>query len=153
VHDAGWARFVATLEYEAARYGRTLIRADRFEPASQTCSACGVLDGPNPLHVRSWTCTACGTRHDRDVNAARDILAAGRAERRNACGGTASPAAQRGGRDPVKQEANKSAAPAAQAAPPAPGPGSAPTALRHAHPPISGRPVGRQEWILSGGAW
>ncbi|GLZ15343.1 transposase [Actinomadura sp. NBRC 104425] len=81
VHDAGWSAFVAMLEYKAARYGRTLVTIGRFEPTSQVCSTCGVLDGPKPLHVRSWTCTACSAVHDRDVNAARNILAAGRAER------------------------------------------------------------------------
>jgi putative transposase len=86
VHDAGWAQFVAMLQYKAARYGRTLIKIGRFEPTSQICSTCGVLDGPKPLHVRAWTCTACGTVHDRDLNAAKNILAAGRAERLNACG-------------------------------------------------------------------
>jgi len=55
------------------------------------CSACGALDGPKPLHVRSWTCKECGTVHDRDVNAAKNILAAGRAERLNACGGDVRP--------------------------------------------------------------
>jgi len=91
VHDAGWGQFVAMLEYKAARYGRTFARINRFAPTSQVCSACGVLDGPKPLHVRSWTCKECGTVHDRDVNAARNILAAGRAERLNACGGDVRP--------------------------------------------------------------
>jgi putative transposase len=86
VHDAGWAQFVAMLEYKAARYGRVFARVGRFVPTSQICSACGVLDGPKPLHVRSWTCRHCGTVHDRDLNAAKNILAAGRAERLNACG-------------------------------------------------------------------
>jgi len=53
--------------------------------------ACGVKDGPKPLHVRTWTCAACGTAHDRDVNAAQNILAAGRAERLNACGASVRP--------------------------------------------------------------
>jgi putative transposase len=86
VHDAGWAQFVAMLEYKAARYGRAFARIGRFTPTSQVCSACGALDGPKPLHVRSWTCTACGTVHDRDLNAAKNILALGRRERLNACG-------------------------------------------------------------------
>ena len=81
VHDAGWGQFVAMLEYKAARYGRTFARVNRFAPTSQVCSACGALDGPKPLHIRSWTCKECGTVHDRDVNAAKNILAAGRAER------------------------------------------------------------------------
>jgi putative transposase len=86
VHDAGWAQFVAMLEYKAARYGRVFARVGRFAPTSQICSACGVLDGPKPLHVRTWTCRHCGTVHDRDLNAAKNIIAAGRAERLNACG-------------------------------------------------------------------
>ncbi|MGV2385067.1 MAG UNVERIFIED_CONTAM: transposase, partial [Thermobifida fusca] len=93
VHDAGWAQFVSMLEYKAARYGRTFVRVDRWLPSSQTCSVCFVNDGPKPLSVREWTCGACQTTHDRDVNAARIILAAGRAERLNACGGTVSPSA------------------------------------------------------------
>lgn len=91
IHDAGWAQFVAMLEYKAARYGRTFGRVDRFLPSSQTCSVCFVIDGPKPLSVREWTCEACQTTHDRDVNAARIVLAAGRAERENACGGTVRP--------------------------------------------------------------
>ncbi|MFC9161014.1 RNA-guided endonuclease InsQ/TnpB family protein [Streptomyces fungicidicus] len=93
VHDAGWSAFVRMLEYKAAKHGRTFTRVDRAFPSSQVCSACGFRDGPKPLHVRQWTCGACGTVHDRDHNAARNILvegrrivAAGRAETRNARG-------------------------------------------------------------------
>ncbi|QYC41536.1 putative transposase [Nonomuraea coxensis DSM 45129] len=92
VHDAGWSQFVAMLEYKAGRYGRTFARIDRFFPSSKLCSACGLPAGTMPLSVRSWTCP-CGAVHDRDVNAAINILAAGRAERLNACGGTVRPAA------------------------------------------------------------
>ncbi|MFH8735730.1 RNA-guided endonuclease InsQ/TnpB family protein [Streptomyces sp. NPDC017964] len=73
VHDAGWSQFVTMLAYKAARYGRTFIKIGRFEPTSQVCSTCGHHDGPKPLHVREWTCPACGTRHDRDVNAAKNV--------------------------------------------------------------------------------
>lgn len=96
VHDAGWSAFVAMLEYKAARYGRTFAKVDRWAPTSQVCSACGVKDGKKPLNVREWGCAACGAHHDRDVNAARNILtlgkavAAGRAETQNACGGDVS---------------------------------------------------------------
>jgi IS605 OrfB family transposase len=93
VHDAGWSQFVGMLEYKARKHGRVFHRVGRFLPSSQTCSACGVIDGPKPLHVREWTCEACHTVHDRDVNASRIVLAAGRAERLNACGGTVRPAA------------------------------------------------------------
>ncbi|MFL1380200.1 RNA-guided endonuclease InsQ/TnpB family protein [Nocardiopsis protaetiae] len=78
VHDAGWAAFVNMLEYKAARYGRTFAKVDRFLPSSQTCHKYWVVDGPKPLHVREWTCGACKTTHDRDVNASRIVLAAGR---------------------------------------------------------------------------
>jgi len=91
VHDAGWSAFTAMLEYKARRHGRTFGKAGRFEPTSQVCSACGVNDGPKPLSVREWTCGACGTVHDRDVNAARNIVTAGRAGTLNACGGTVRP--------------------------------------------------------------
>ncbi|MEU9322478.1 RNA-guided endonuclease TnpB family protein [Streptomyces canus] len=73
VHDAGWTAFVNMLEYKAQRYGRTLIKIGRYEPTSQVCSTCGVVDGPKPLSVREWTCTACGTLHDRDHNAALNV--------------------------------------------------------------------------------
>jgi putative transposase len=91
VHDAGWSAFVSMLEYKAKLHGRDFRRAGRFEPTSQVCSACGVKDGPKPLHVREWTCAACGAVHDRDVNAAKNILAAGRADKSNACGGQVKP--------------------------------------------------------------
>jgi putative transposase len=84
VHDAGWGQFTAMLEYKAKLYGRTLVRVDRRFPSSQLCSACGRRDGPKPLKVRTWTCPGCGTIHDRDLNAARNILAAGLAV--SACG-------------------------------------------------------------------
>jgi putative transposase len=88
VHDAGWAQLLRLIGEKAQQYGRTFHKINRFTPTSQTCSTCGAKDGPKPLHVRTWQCRACGRRHDRDVNAALNILAAGRAERRNACGGT-----------------------------------------------------------------
>jgi putative transposase len=93
VHDAGWSSFVAMLEYKAVRYGRRLAKIGRFEPTSQICSTCGVKDGPKPLHVREWRCRECGAVHDRDVNAARNILALGRRESLTARGGQVRPAA------------------------------------------------------------
>jgi putative transposase len=92
VADAGWSQLLQLIEEKAARYGRMFARIGRFEPTSQVCSACGANDGPKPLHVRNWACAACGTIHDRDVNAARNILAAGRADKSNACGGQVRPA-------------------------------------------------------------
>ncbi|MFE3054659.1 RNA-guided endonuclease InsQ/TnpB family protein [Nocardia sp. NPDC059239] len=89
VHDAGWSMFTGMVEEKAARYGRTFGKVDRWFPSSQLCSVCGALSGKKPLHVREWACT-CGAVHDRDLNAAMNILAAGRAESLNACGGTVS---------------------------------------------------------------
>ncbi|MFD5159416.1 RNA-guided endonuclease InsQ/TnpB family protein [Streptomyces hawaiiensis] len=90
VHDAGWSQFVAMLAYKAERYGRTFVKIGRLEPTSQVCSACGHRDGPKPLDVREWTCPACGTLHDRDVNAAKNVKrAAGLAV--SACGAPVGP--------------------------------------------------------------
>ncbi|MFD4974652.1 RNA-guided endonuclease InsQ/TnpB family protein [Streptomyces sp. NPDC058424] len=89
IHDAGWSQFVNMLAYKAQRYGRTSVKVGRFEPTSQVCSACGHRDGPKPLHVREWSCTACGTVHDRDHNAAINIKAAGLAV--TACGAPVRP--------------------------------------------------------------
>ncbi|MDF2705810.1 MAG: family element transposase accessory protein TnpB [Nonomuraea muscovyensis] len=90
VHDAGWSAFVGMLEYKAKLYGRTFAKVDRWFPSSKLCSACGTLAEAMPLTVREWTCP-CGAVHDRDVNAAVNILAAGRAERLNACRGPVRP--------------------------------------------------------------
>ncbi|MEU9869076.1 transposase [Actinomadura sp. NPDC048021] len=95
VHDAGWSQFLAMLEYKAARHGRTFAKIDRWFPSSKLCGACGTVAESLPLNIRKWAC-ACGAVHDRDVNAADNILAAGRADRLNACGGTARPPAEGG---------------------------------------------------------
>ena len=86
VSDAGWSQLMRCIGEKADQYGRTFGKIGRFEPTSQVCSACGVKDGPKPLSVRQWACPACATVHDRDVNAAKNILAAGRADSLNACG-------------------------------------------------------------------
>jgi putative transposase len=72
-----------------ATYGRTFVRIDRWYPSSKTCSACGAVVDSLPLDVRVWNCAACGITHDRDVNAARSILAAGLAV--IACGDSVRP--------------------------------------------------------------
>jgi putative transposase len=76
VHDAGWSSFVGMLEYKARLYGREFHRIGRFKPTSQTCSACGVKDGPKLLHIRAWRCGACGAWLDRDINAAVNVAKA-----------------------------------------------------------------------------
>ncbi len=85
VHDAGWSMFVRMVEEKAARYARTFGKVDRWFPSTRLCSVCGAVGPKKPLHVREWTC-GCGAVHDRDRNAAINILAAGQAERLNACG-------------------------------------------------------------------
>ncbi|MBB4918459.1 putative transposase [Streptosporangium saharense] len=77
ISDCGWGTFRRMLEYKTARYGRHLIVIDRWFPSSKTCSACGHLLAGLSLSTRRWTCPGCGTLHDRDVNAAKNILAAG----------------------------------------------------------------------------
>jgi len=98
VHDAGWSGFVGMLEYKARLYGRAFHRIGRFVPTSQTCSACGIKDGPKPLQVREWQCPGCGAWLDRDVNAPVNVaMAAGLAV--TACGAQVRPGpalAQRG---------------------------------------------------------
>lgn len=79
VHDAGWSAFVGVLEYEVARYGRRLGKVDRWFPSTRLCSMCGVIGEAKPLSVRKWTCR-CGAVLDRDLNAAINVLAAGRAD-------------------------------------------------------------------------
>jgi putative transposase len=91
IHDAGWAQFVRLIEQKARRYGRIVHRVSRWLPSSKTCSACGYVMSELPLRVRTWVCPGCGTVHDRDHNAAIIILAAGQAERRNACGAQVRP--------------------------------------------------------------
>ncbi|HEY7340140.1 MAG TPA: RNA-guided endonuclease TnpB family protein [Ktedonobacterales bacterium] len=77
IHDVGWGEFVRQLEYKAAWYGRTLVKIDRWYPSSKRCHVCGHILDSLALDVRHWTCPACGTAHDRDVNAAHNILAVG----------------------------------------------------------------------------
>ncbi len=77
IADVGWGEFVRQLEYKAQWYGRRLIKIDRWFPSSKTCSRCGsVLEGLG-LEAREWRCPACGTHHDRDVNAAKAVLTEG----------------------------------------------------------------------------
>ena len=84
ISDASWVQFRTMLEYKADWFGREVIAIDRFYPSSKTCSACGMLQNSMPLNIREWMCPGCGETHDRDVNAAKNILAAGLAV--SACG-------------------------------------------------------------------
>ena len=75
ISECNWSQFVNVLEYKCVWNGRTLIRVDRFYPSSQMCSACGYVERKvRNLNVREWTCCNCECHHDRDVNAAKNIL-------------------------------------------------------------------------------
>ena len=97
------------LEYKADWHGRDLIAVDRWFPSSKLCSACGALTEKMPLNVREWACR-CGTVHDRDVNAARTILAEGLSVA--ACGAGVRPqrAHARTGQSVTKQETQRATA-------------------------------------------
>ncbi|WP_405634563.1 transposase [Streptomyces sp. NBC_00056] len=102
ISDAAWSDLRSMLEYKAAWYGREVIAVDRFFPSSKLCSHCGSVQGTMPLHVRTWTCE-CGTTHDRDVNAARNLLAAGLAV--TVCGAGVRPQrSSPGGQSATKQK-------------------------------------------------
>jgi len=103
ISGAAWSDLRGMLEYKCDWYGRDLIVAGRWFPSSKTCSDCGHQIGALPLSIREWVCPACGVRHDRDINAARNIRAAGLAVL--ACGGGVRPQPRkRGGQSSAKQE-------------------------------------------------
>jgi putative transposase len=91
ISDVGWSEFVRQLEYKAAWYGRTLVKIDKWYPSSKRCFDCGHILDSLQLDVREWTCPECGVVHDRDINAAKNILAAGLAVA--ACGEAVRPGA------------------------------------------------------------
>ncbi|MFF6999208.1 RNA-guided endonuclease InsQ/TnpB family protein [Streptomyces sp. NPDC008313] len=101
ISDAAWADFRSMLEYKAQWYGREVIAVDRWFPSSKLCSVCGALRDRMPLNVRIWTC-GCGTTHDRDVNAAKNLLAAGLAV--SVCGAGVRPQRSSPGGQPVMKQ-------------------------------------------------
>ena len=102
ISDCGWGEFRRQLEYKCERAGRQLVVIGRWYPSSKTCSACGHLLASLSLSARHWACPSCGSRHDRDVNAAKNILAAGLAV--SACGADVRHAGSSRVRSAVKQE-------------------------------------------------
>jgi putative transposase len=108
ISDCGWGEFRRQLEYKCERYGRRLVVIDRWYPSSKTCSACGHLLADLSLSTRNWRCPSCGARHDRDINAAKNILAAGLAVARgfpgDACGAGVRHSGSSRVRSAVKQE-------------------------------------------------
>jgi len=108
ISDCGWGEFRRQLAYKCQRFGRELVVIDRWYPSSKTCSACGYRRAELTLSARHWQCPGCGARHDRDVNAAKNILAAGRAVARgspgDACGAEVSHSGSSRVRSAVNQE-------------------------------------------------
>ena len=89
ISDLGWREFRTLLEAKAKKYGRELRVINRWKPTSQVCSCCGEKGGKKDLSVREWECLWCGEKHDRDINAATNVLkvAGGQSETINECGG------------------------------------------------------------------
>lgn len=106
ISDCGWGTFRALLEYKTARWGRRLVVIDRWFPSSKMCSQCGHLLARLSLSTRHWTCPDCGTRHDRDANTAKNILAEGLSV--SACGADVRRAGTSRTRSAAKQEAPRS---------------------------------------------
>lgn len=77
ISDLGFAAFMSKIEYLAVKHDKKVLKIGRWEPSSKTCSHCGHKEEEMPLNIRKWTCPNCGTRHDRDVNAAKNILMVG----------------------------------------------------------------------------
>ena len=77
IADASWSELVRQLEYKCQWYGRTLVKIDRWFPSSKRCGNCGHVVDKLPLDIREWDCPECGAHHDRDINAANNIKAAG----------------------------------------------------------------------------
>lgn len=77
ISDVSWYKLITKLKYKAKWYGKEIIQIDRWYPSSQICSVCGENTGKKSLRIREWTCKFCNTIHDRDVNAAKNILAKG----------------------------------------------------------------------------
>jgi putative transposase len=89
ISEQGWYQFRSYLKYKCNWYGRELIIINQWYPSSKTCSSCGSIQTKMPLNVREWTCPDCGSHHDRDINAAKNILAVGTTV--SACGDSVRP--------------------------------------------------------------
>jgi putative transposase len=101
ISDASWGELVRQLDYKCRWYGRELIKIDRWFPSSKRCGSCGHIVDKMPLNIREWECPSCGANHDRDINASKNILAAGLAV--SVCGANVRP-----NKDPLKGQLRKS---------------------------------------------
>jgi putative transposase len=107
ISDASWGELIRQLTYKCQWYGRELIKIDRWFPSSKRCGNCGHVVGKLPLSVREWECSNCGAHHDRDINAAKNILAAGLAVK--VCGATVRPGLSKSVRASAKNPQGKEA--------------------------------------------
>jgi putative transposase len=112
ISDCGWGEFRRQLEYKCQRHGRSLVVIDRWYPSSKTCSACGHLLAELYLSARHWVCPSCGARHDRDINAAKNILAAGLAVARGSPGDACGAGVRHSGSSRVRPAVNQEPRPA-----------------------------------------
>ncbi|WNZ25688.1 IS200/IS605 family element transposase accessory protein TnpB [Leptolyngbya sp. NK1-12] len=106
ISDAGWGEMVRQLEYKCEWYGRTLVKIDQWFPSSKRCGNCSHIVDRLPLNIREWDCPACGCHHDRDVNAARNILAVGHTV--SVCGATVRPEESKSRKAGAKKQKPKS---------------------------------------------
>jgi putative transposase len=106
ISDASWGELVRQLEYKCDWYGRTFIKIDRWVPSSKRCGHCGYVVEKLPLNIREWDCPNCGAHHDRDVNAAKNILAAGLAV--SVCGAGVRPEESKSRKAPAMKQKPKS---------------------------------------------
>ena len=107
ISDASWGELIRQLAYKCEWYGRELIKIDRWFPSSKRCGNCGHIIDKLPLNAREWECPKCGANHDRDLNAAKNILAAGLAA--SVCGATVRPQGSKSRRAGAKSPQGKEA--------------------------------------------
>lgn len=106
ISDSGWSELIRQLDYKCRWYGRKLVEIDRWFPSSKRCNSCGHIVKKMPLNIREWQCPKCGANHDRDINASRNILAAGLAV--SVCGATVRPEQSKSVKAGAKKQKPKS---------------------------------------------
>jgi putative transposase len=106
ISDSGWSELIRQLDYKCRWYGRKLIEIDRWFPSSKRCNSCGHIVEKMPLNIREWQCPNCGISHDRDINASKNILAAGLAV--SVCGATVRPEQSKSVKAGAKKQKPKS---------------------------------------------
>ncbi|MEB3188780.1 MAG: RNA-guided endonuclease TnpB family protein [Snowella sp.] len=106
ISDSGWSELIRQLDYKCRWYGRKLIEIDRWFPSSKRCNSCGHIVEKIPLSMREWECPKCGTKHERDTNASKNILAAGLAV--SVCGATVRPEQSKSVKAGAKKQKPKS---------------------------------------------